>query len=163
MGGLSLTRIPVLPGGKDRKLNGKRSYSRNGSCMWANPYHKGSCKFTNWHRNNSDWAKYTLTSYNYQTSKQARKLMCLKWDQENVVRVSEWSGSLVLPFFLLRAQPNLEGLSSQCRLKNPPHYRTQNWPLNLLNRGGVHHTERSTILPFKEFRAEPVVCFAYFF
>ena len=81
-------------------------------------------------------------------------MMCLKWDQENVVPVSAQRGCLVLPFFLLQAQTNVGCLSSQGRWKSLPHHRTQNWPLNLLNRGNMHHTESFTILPFKGFYAE---------
>lgn len=94
MGGLSLTRIPVLPGKNDRKTMEKRSYSRNLVIYELSYTTKASASLRIGYNGNSDLAKYTSTLRYYQICERATKT--IGRDQENVVL----SGFLALPFFL---------------------------------------------------------------
>lgn len=64
MGGLSSTRIPILPGNNDRKIDWKRSYSRNLVMYELSYTPKAGASLQTGH-DNSDLARYTSTLYYY--------------------------------------------------------------------------------------------------
>lgn len=65
MGGLSSTRIPILPGNNDRKIDWKRSYSRNLVMYELSYTPKAGASLQTGHNDNSDLARYTSTLYYY--------------------------------------------------------------------------------------------------